>query len=103
MEDLIGRLRPELVHVEDVLAAGGESLEEVLLLPGLAAVLLLLLEGEDDLAVAGQWTGQPGAAILVLVNIKYLEIVEEYEDGMSQRGQVQDLNNFCPRDVKTES
>ena len=76
LDDVIGR--SQLVHVQDVLAAGSERLEEVLLLLGLVAVLLLLLEGQDDLAVGRQRTRQPRPAILVLVNIKYLQIVEKY-------------------------
>ena len=51
LDDFISGVHSELVQVEDVLAAVGEGLEEVLLLPRLAAVLLLLLEGDDDLAV----------------------------------------------------
>ena len=51
LDDFISGVHSELVQVEDVLAAVSEGLEEVLLLPRLAAVLLLLLEGDDDLAV----------------------------------------------------
>ena len=91
VENFIRRLHPELVQTEDVLATVGEGLEEVLLLPGPETVLLLLLEGDDDLAVLGQRTGQPGPAVLVLVNIEDLEVVEEYQDGVSDGGQVEDL------------
>ena len=91
LDDFISGVHSELVQVEDVLAAVGEGLEEVLLLPRLAAVLLLLLEGDDDLAVLGQRAGQPGPAVLVFVNIEDLEVVEEYQDGVSDGGQVEDL------------
>lgn len=51
LDYFISGVHSKLVQVEDVLATVSEGLEEVLLLPRLAAVLLLLLEGDDDLAV----------------------------------------------------
>ena len=91
VQDLVCRLHSELVQAEDVLTAVGESPEVVLLLPGLEAVLLLLLEGDDDLAELGQRIGQPRASVPVLINVENLEVVEQYQNRVSHRGQVEDL------------
>ena len=91
LDDFISGVHSELVQMEDVLAAVSEGLEEVLLLPRLAAVLLLLLEGDDDLAELGQRIGQPRASVPVLINVENLEVVEQYQNRVSHRGQVEDL------------
>ena len=94
MDDFISSIHSELVQTEDVLATVSEGLEEVLLLLGQVAVLLLLLEGEDDLAVAGEGTGQPGPSIPVLINIEDLQVVQKYQDRVSDGGKVQNLRKY---------
>ena len=48
-----------------------------------------------------QGTWQPRPAILVFVHVKYLEVVEEYQNGVSDRGQIEDLmrSKICKKNI----
>ena len=90
---MVSTLSSQLLQVEDILTGVSEDPEELLLLPGLAGLDLLLLEGDDNLAIFGKRAGQPRASILVFIHEKYFQVVKEYENGVDNRCQVQNLYN----------
>ena len=94
VEDMVRVLGAQLVQVEDVLARVAEGSEELLLLPGLAALRLLLLECDHNLAIGWQGIRQPGAPILVLIHEKYFQVVKENNDRMGDRCQAQNLLKY---------